>query len=155
MKWLGAALCSGSNVRAPRCSAPTPLGTQSCLRSTRRSRATPGQFRARVSVREAREGVELQGRDTVTLRVEIRVRARVGVRLGSYRGERVASRGCKRSLRDFKVVLHLVDELAGYRGHVEDVAESRDGLWYRSKEGSKTAKRESVMRRTIACSLTS
>ncbi len=40
----------------------------------------------------------------------------------------MASRGRQRTLRDFEVVLHLVDEVAGHGRHVEDIAESRDGL---------------------------
>ena len=66
----------------------------------------------------------------VRVRVRVRVRARVEARLGLiiYRGERVARRICERFLSEFEVVLHVVDELAGHRGHIEDTAESRDGL---------------------------
>lgn len=50
-----------------------------------------------------------------------------------YRGKRVARRVFERLLRDLEVVLHVANELVGHGGHVEDIAESRDGLVHVSK----------------------
>ena len=40
----------------------------------------------------------------------------------------MARRVFERFPRDLEVVLHVVNELAGHGGHIEDIAKSRDSL---------------------------